>query len=87
MGPREGTPGVTTYVLLAAGLKNPTVRKRYVAARELLAEYGRLDFHEPFLALLGCAEMDRERVEHHLGAPRLWKVAEEILAANREIRD
>jgi len=59
-------PGVTTYVLLVAGLKNTTVRKRYVAAREVLAEYGRLDFHEPLLALLGCAEMDRKRVEHHL---------------------
>jgi hypothetical protein len=54
-------------VLLAAGLRNPTVRKRYVAVRQLLAEYGRLDFHEPLLALLGCAAMDRERVEHHLG--------------------
>jgi len=60
--------GVTTYVLLAAGLKNLTVRKRYVAARAVLAEYGRLDFHEPLLALLGCAGMERERVEHHLGA-------------------
>ena len=60
--------GVTTHVLLVVGLKNPTVRQRYVAARELLAEYGRLDFHEPLLALLGCAEMGRERVEQHLGA-------------------
>ena len=60
--------GVTTHVLLVAGLKNPTVRRRYAAARELLAEYGRLDFHEPLLALLGCAEMERERVTHHLGA-------------------
>jgi len=60
--------GVTTHVLLVAGLENPTVRRRYAAARELLTEYGRLDFHEPLLALLGCAEMDRERVEYHLGA-------------------
>jgi hypothetical protein len=58
--------GIALYPLLAAGLKNPTVRKRYVAAREVLAEYGRLDFHEQLLALLGCAEMTRERVEHHL---------------------
>ena len=44
--------GVTTHVLLVAGLKNPTVRRRYVAVRDLLAAYGRLDFHEPLLALL-----------------------------------
>ena len=30
--------GVTTHVLLVAGLKNPTVRLRYAAARELRAE-------------------------------------------------
>ncbi|MCL4543350.1 MAG: hypothetical protein M1118_01930 [Chloroflexi bacterium] len=59
--------GVTTHVLLVAGLKNPTVRRRYAATRELLAEYGRLDFQKPLLALLGCAEINRERVEHHLG--------------------
>ncbi len=60
------TAGVTTYVLLAAGLKNPTVRKRYVASREVLVEYGRVDFQERLLELLGCAAMSRERVEHHL---------------------
>jgi hypothetical protein len=31
-------------------------------------DYGRLDFHEPLLALLGCAEMNRRRVAHHLDA-------------------
>jgi hypothetical protein len=60
--------GVTTHVLLVAGLHNPTVRRRYAAVCEALAEYGRLDFHERLLALLGCAQMDRQRVEHHLAA-------------------
>jgi hypothetical protein len=60
--------GVTTHVLLVAGLKNPTVRRRYLAARELLGEYGYLDFYETLLELLGCAQMSRERVEHHLAA-------------------
>ena len=60
--------GVTTHVLLVAGLKNPTVRRRYVAARELLAEYGHLEFYAPLLELLGCARMSRERVEEHLVA-------------------
>jgi hypothetical protein len=60
--------GVTTHVLLVAGLKNPTVRRRYVAVRELLTNYGRLDFYEALLELLGCAQMSRARAEQHLAA-------------------
>ncbi len=60
--------GVTTHVLLVAGLKNPTVRRRYVAVRELLADYHYLDFYEPLLELLGCAQMSRVQVEQHLAA-------------------
>ena len=60
--------GVTTHVLLVAGLRNPTVRRRYVAGRELLAEYGYLAFHEKLLDLLGCATMSRTQVEAHLTA-------------------
>lgn len=60
--------GNTTFVPLAAGLRNPTVRKRYAAARELLAEYGRRGFYEDLLELLGGARMGRARAEHHLGA-------------------
>ena len=60
--------GITTHVLLVAGLRNPTVRTRYLAARELLADYGRLEFHESLLGLLGCARMSQARVEHHLSA-------------------
>lgn len=60
--------GVTTHVLLVAGLKNPTVRRRYVAARELLAEYGGLDLYEELLGLLGCARLGRGRVEEHLAS-------------------
>jgi hypothetical protein len=60
--------GVTTHILLVAGLKNPTVRTRYVAVQELLADYGRSDFYESLLELLGCTRMSRKRVEHHLAA-------------------
>ena len=60
--------GVTTHILLVAGLENPTVRKRYSAVRALLAEYGRLDFYEPLLALLGCGQMTRDRVERRLAS-------------------
>ena len=60
--------GVTTHMLLAAGLKNPTVRRRYVAVRELLAAYERLDFYETLLDLLGCRHMGRLRAAQHLDA-------------------
>jgi hypothetical protein len=60
--------GVTTYILLAAGLKNPTVRKRYLAVRVLLAQYGRPDFYETLLDMLGCARMSQAQAEQHLDA-------------------
>jgi hypothetical protein len=58
--------GVTTHVLLAAGLRNPTIRARHVAVRELLADFGYLEFHERLLGLLGSATISRERVSRHL---------------------
>ncbi len=58
--------GVTTHVLLAAGLKNTTVRKRYLAVRELLMEYDRADFYETLLEMLGCAWITQAQAERHL---------------------
>lgn len=58
--------GGPCHVLLVAGLRNPTVRKRYASLRSLLAEQGMLDVHESLLALQGCAELSRARVEQHL---------------------
>jgi hypothetical protein len=60
--------GVTTHILLVAGLKNPTVRTRYVAVRQLLAEYGHAAFYSSLLELLGCARMERAQAERHLAA-------------------
>jgi len=60
--------GLTTHILLVAGLKNPTVRRRYKAVRDLLAEYGHLEFHESLLNMLGCQEMTASRVQYHLTA-------------------
>jgi hypothetical protein len=60
--------GVTTHVLLVAGLRNPTIRARYVAVRELLAERDLLDFHELLLDLLGAARITRVRALQHLAA-------------------
>ena len=73
--------GVSTYVLLVAGLRNPTVRKRYLATRELLAEFGHLDLYPGLLATVGCADLGAERVAHHLD-----RLAQAFDAAS-EIRD
>jgi hypothetical protein len=72
--------GVTTHILLAAGLKNLTVRKRYLAARELLVEYGRSDFYEPLLEMLGCARINRASAEQHLAAlANAFDAAKEVI--------
>lgn len=58
--------GVTCHVLLAAALRNPTVRLRYLAAREVLTDYGHLDLYPELLGLLGCSHLPAQRVQHHL---------------------
>lgn len=73
--------GVTTHVLLVAGLKNPTVRTRYLAVRNLLAEYGQLPFYPTLLELLGCARLGRMQVAHHLDAlAAAFDAAKEVIA-------
>lgn len=59
---------VTTLVLLAAGLRNLTVRRRYAESRALLEEHGRLGFHDEMLRWLGCAELEPAGVRYHLDA-------------------
>ncbi len=60
--------GKAAHVLLVAGLQNPTVRRRYVAVRELLRDTGHPDFYERLLAMVGCAGINREQAEQHLAA-------------------
>ncbi|MEV1007376.1 hypothetical protein [Streptomyces sp. NPDC049881] len=60
--------GVTTHVVLVAGLRNPTVRLRYLAARELLTAHGLGDAYEELLTLLGCQDLTARRAEEHLHA-------------------
>jgi hypothetical protein len=60
--------GVTTHVLLTAGLRNPTIRLRYLAVRELLVEYGHVEAYDELLRLLGCADLTPPEAEHHLRA-------------------
>jgi hypothetical protein len=60
--------GITTHVLLVAGLRNPTVRKRYLAVREMLDEVGMPEVYPELLELLGCAGWTRVTAERHLDA-------------------
>ncbi|MFE0069077.1 hypothetical protein ACFWYW_09640 [Nonomuraea sp. NPDC059023] len=60
--------GVTTHVLLTAGLRNPTVRLRYPAVRIMLMPYGRAALYERLLELLGSEHLPPGRVERHLAA-------------------
>ena len=59
---------LTTLILTAAGLRPPTVRRRYVEARELMAMHGKLAFYEKLLRLLGCASWSKSQTAEHLAA-------------------
>ena len=48
--------GVTTHMLLVAGLKNPTVRKRYIAAKKLLSDFDHLEFSRYYWNYLDVPE-------------------------------
>ncbi|MBN6058069.1 hypothetical protein JYK22_39470, partial [Nonomuraea sp. RK-328] len=58
--------GVTAHVPLVAALRNPTVRLRYPAAREVLASYGLAGLYPELLDLLGCSGLSAERVQSHV---------------------
>ncbi|WP_280703493.1 hypothetical protein [Kitasatospora sp. GP82] len=60
--------GVTTHLLLVAALRNPTVRLRYLRAREVLADYGLTDRYPGLLRMTGCRNLTGERVERHVDA-------------------
>lgn len=60
--------GVTTHVLLVAATRNPTVRLRYPAVRDVLTDYGLPDLYPRLLDLLGVSRLSPERVERHLRA-------------------
>ncbi|WP_412737870.1 hypothetical protein [Krasilnikovia sp. MM14-A1259] len=89
--------GVTTHVILVAALRNPTVRLRYLAAREALAEYGYTAFYGDLLDLLGCANLSAERAAFHLrglaatfdtaaaAARTLFPFSHDITASTRRI--
>jgi hypothetical protein len=57
-----------THVVLVAALRNPTVRLRYLRAREVLAERGLDDYYRQLLAQLGCLEATPSLVRTQLAA-------------------
>lgn len=58
--------GITAHRVLVAALQNPTVRLRYMAAREVLRQWGYDAFYEQMLELLGCARLDAGQVARGL---------------------
>lgn len=58
--------GVLCHLPLVAALQNPTIRRRYVAARKVLAEYGLHDLSVELLKTLGSAAMTKAQVKTHL---------------------
>jgi len=56
----------TALLLLVAAVRNPTVRLRYLAARDVLAEHRLSDRYPDLLGLLGCLDLAQDRAEHHL---------------------
>jgi hypothetical protein len=70
---------VTTHVLLVAARRNPTVRLRYQAARQVLTDYGQAGHYPQLLRLLGCAQLTQRQVAQHLrGLARTFDAAAEV---------
>ena len=66
-------------MLLVAALRNPTVRLRYAAVRDVLKEYNQEEIYEELLRLLGCKDMSAEQAMIHLnGLTRTFDAASAI---------
>lgn len=73
--------GICTHAVLVAALQNPTVRLRYLKARQVLADEGFSDVYERLLSLSGFAEI-APSVAHDLLA-RLEPIYDRAAAAGR----
>ncbi|MBL1419363.1 MAG: hypothetical protein COC24_002520 [Alphaproteobacteria bacterium] len=58
--------GVTTHMLLVAGLKNPTIRRRYVECNILLQQCDYGDICNALLTTLGSQSLSQQTVLDHL---------------------
>jgi hypothetical protein len=59
---------LSTHVVLVAARRNPTVRLRYLRAREVLHERGLAAHYPDLLAQLGCLDVTPSLVSTHLAA-------------------
>ena len=57
-----------THIILMAGLKDPTVRKCFVASREVLVRFHYLQIYDSMLDILGSTQWSRAQAEFHLTA-------------------
>lgn len=62
------TASIAPHIILVAGLKNPTVRKCFMAARNVLADYDQLQIYDSMLDILGVTKFTRAQAEFHLAA-------------------
>ncbi|MGK5740574.1 hypothetical protein [Micromonospora sp. URMC 103] len=70
---------VVALLPVVAGLRDPTVRRRYVVAREVLAAYGLADRYPALLGLLDGGGVPAGRVREHLaGLARTFDVAASV---------
>ncbi|MFB9329820.1 hypothetical protein ACFFSY_28095 [Paenibacillus aurantiacus] len=58
--------GIMAHIPLVAALRNPTVRLRYAAARETLADYGCDALYGKLLEQLGCADWSLDQTLRHV---------------------
>jgi hypothetical protein len=59
---------IPAHILLVAGLRNPTVRKGLVEARELLTRYGHMKIYPAMLDILGSTTISQAQAESHLNS-------------------
>lgn len=69
-----------SHQILLADLKNPTVRKSLVAAREVLERYDQMAFHENVLEVLGSASLSREVVD------QMFEALADVFEAAKAVR-
>lgn len=73
--------GICAHAVLVAALRNPTVRLRYLRAREVLEKWDEMPLYDEMLALLDGEMMTAGRLLRHIG--RLDEVFTQAIAQRR----
>jgi hypothetical protein len=64
--------GVMAHIILVAGLQNPTIRKRYVETKKILAKFEFLDFYEKLLELSSFNRITKRKALYY------WRTLTEV---------